>query len=80
MDIGKYEVLIMRLEGKPWQMDSNSGVAYTLHFMENGRVFKAKITESVFKANKDKIQENGKVTLLLDSYNGVPRLLCSDIE
>jgi len=80
MDIGKYSVLLMRVESKPWQIEGNSGVATTVHFMEGGKVYKAKTSEAIFEQFKEVVQKEAVISLSLDSYNGVPRLICTGIK
>jgi len=80
MDIGKHKVLVMRVESKPWQMEGNSGTATTVRFMDEGKVYKAKITPDLYEAAKGLVQVTKVVTLELDAYDEKPRLLCSKIE
>lgn len=80
MDIGKHGVLLMRADAKPWQMEGNSGTAYSVRFMNEGKVFRARITEALFKEVKDLQQVDAIVSLSLDAYNERLRLQCDAVE
>jgi len=80
MDIGKYNVLVMRAESKPWQMGDASGISSTLRFMYQGKVFKARITQQLFDTVKDIVQEEAEVELSLDVYQETPRLICKSVS
>jgi len=80
MEIGKYNVLVLRVEAKPWAINDNSGTAYSVRFLEEGRVFKAKTTEKVFNEFKDVVEKRAKLELKLSSFNEIAKLECSDME
>jgi len=80
MKIGKYDVLIMRLESRAWDFNEQSGTSYTIHFMSEGRVYKAKITKVLYDEYSDVVQKEGSISLVLESYNSVLKLSCVDID
>lgn len=76
MEIGNYNVLILRSEAKPWAINDSTGTAYSIRFLENGRVFKAKTTEQIFNQLKDVVEQRADLELRLSSYNELAKLEC----
>lgn len=74
MDIGEYSVLVMRVDAKPWSINDKTGVSYTLRFMENGMVFRAKLNQDQYEVLKDVVQVQKDIKLKLTAYNETPRL------
>jgi len=74
MDIGKYDVLIMKCTQNDWTIGDKSGTSYQLKFMDGGTVYNAKLTPTQYNEYKDVVQVEGQVELKMSAYNGVPRL------
>jgi len=58
----------LRADSRPYNFEGKEGVSYSARFLDEGFVFKARITETVFKELEHVIDQLGVCELVLSSY------------